>query len=146
MQVVWSCGKGEEHLIAAADPEAKFPRYPGNLSLAQLWHLLAQARLVICPDTGIAHLVHLTGVASVVLYGPGDPAIFSGGEFWRNHPEEKVFVPDFSCRDENMIFRRHVAWGHHCGRTTRDCAAPGCMDAIEPQAVISAAARLLAGK
>jgi len=143
LQVVWSCGQGEEKLIAAADPQAKFPSYPGNLDLPQLLRLLAHARLVVCPDTGVAHLVHLTGVASVVLYGPGDPAIFSTGEFWRNHPEQKVFVPNMPCRDENLIFRRKLGWGGHCARSTQACAAPLCMDNIGLPAVIAAANRLL---
>jgi ADP-heptose:LPS heptosyltransferase len=142
-QVVWSCGKGEEKLIAAADPQAKFPSYPGNLNLPQLWRLLAQARMVICPDTGVTHLDHLTGTPSIVLYGPGNPAIFGAGEFWRNHPEKTLFIPNFLCRDENLIFRRQLAWGEHCGRTPGACPSPHCMEAIAAGDVIAAANRLL---
>lgn len=138
-QVVWSCGKGEEKLVAAADPEAKFPGYRGNLSLPQLWRLLAQAELVICPDTGVTHLAHLAGTPSVVLYGPGNPAIFGTGEFWRNHPEKTLFIADFPCRDENLIFRRKLAWGEHCGRSPRACASPRCMEAIAVEDVVKAA-------
>lgn len=143
LNVVWSCGAGEFALVDAADPEGVFPRYAGSLSLPQLWQLLASARLVISLDTGVAHLAHVVGTPSVILYGPGSPVLFSGGEFWRNHPEEKVFIPDFPCRDENLIFRRFIAWAGHCGRTLRDCQDPRCMHGITVEAVTRAAQTVL---
>ena len=141
--VVWSCGRGEQHLIDAADPDELFPRYPGNLDLAQLWLLLARARLVVCPDTGVTHITHLTGTPSVVLYGPGNPALFGRGEFWRELSEEVLFHADFPCRDENLIFRRKLLWGEHCGRTPQACNRPRCMEMIEFEEVAAACARLL---
>jgi ADP-heptose:LPS heptosyltransferase len=42
----------------------------GRTSLAQLAALVADARLVVCPDTGIAHLSYAYGTPSVVLFGP----------------------------------------------------------------------------
>ncbi|MDD5241107.1 MAG: glycosyltransferase family 9 protein [Sulfuricella sp.] len=140
---VWTCGKGEEPLIDAADSTRRFPRYAGNLTLPQLWQLLAGARLVVCPDTGIAHLAHLTGTPSVVLYGPGSPLLVSGGEFWRNHPEEKVFIPDLPCRNENLVFRRNVPWAGHCGRTPQACSSPRCMDDISTEMVIESVKKRL---
>jgi len=160
--VVWSCGRGEEKLIDTADPDQRYPRYAGNLDLAQLWRLLAHARLVVCPDTGVTHLAHLAGTPSVVLYSSGNPALFGRGEFWREHPEEVVFSANFPCRNENLIFRRQLKWGEHCGRTFRPapnlgenptatqnptnkiCAHPGCMDIIGLPTVIEAVAALLA--
>ena len=44
------------------------------LSLPQLFALVAHARLVICGDTGIAHVASLYATASVVLFGPVAPA------------------------------------------------------------------------
>lgn len=142
-QVAWSCGRGEEGLIEAADPENRYPRYAGNLDLPQLWRLLANARLIVCPDTGVTHLAHLTGTPSVVLYSSGNPALFGRGAFWRAHPEEVLFAPDFPCRDENVIFRRRLDWGEHCGRPAKSCAHPRCMDIITLPAAIEAAARML---
>jgi ADP-heptose:LPS heptosyltransferase len=143
LQVVWSCGRGEERLIEAADPQARFPRYPGNLDLAQLWRLLANARLVVCPDTGVTHLVHLSGTPSVVLYGPGNPALFGRGNFWREHREEVLFQADFPCRDENLIFRRKLPWGEHCGRTPKACGQARCMEIIDFAKVAAACEQLL---
>ena len=143
VHVVLSCGRGEERLIAEADPQEKFLRYPGNLDLAQLWRLLANARMVVCPDTGVTHLAHLAGTPSVVLYGPGNPALFGRGEFWREHREEVLFQAGFPCRDENLIFRRKLSWGEHCGRTPKACGQARCMEVIALADVKRACERLL---
>lgn len=45
----------------------------GQLSLAELAELIAQAALFIGPDTGITHLAATTGTQTVALYGPTDP-------------------------------------------------------------------------
>ena len=45
-----------------------------DLDLAELAALVARARLVICGDTGVAHLATAYGTRSVVLFGPSSPA------------------------------------------------------------------------
>jgi ADP-heptose:LPS heptosyltransferase len=141
--VAITCGAGEAALISAIDPERRFHHYAGNLDLPQLWHLLRGARLAVSLDTGIAHLARTAGAPVVVLFGPGSAQLFGGGEFFSAIPERKVFIPDFFCRDENMIFRRHVIWAKHCGRTTDKCQNPKCMHAIETGAVLSAIEEIL---
>ena len=55
--------------------------------ISQLWHLVAGAQAVICPDTGIAHLARVIGrTAACVLVGPADSAIVGNGRFWSNMP------------------------------------------------------------
>ncbi|MBV1774756.1 glycosyltransferase family 9 protein [Burkholderiaceae bacterium DAT-1] len=143
LEIALSCGPNERELAAAVDPEGRMHHFAGNLSLAQLWQLLAQARIVISLDTGVAHLVHLTGTPSVIIYGPGSPVLFSGGEFWRDHPEIKVALPDYACRDENIIFMRHIPWAGHCGRTLKACQSPRCMIDLPVQSAIDAVHTLL---
>jgi ADP-heptose:LPS heptosyltransferase len=46
----------------------------GRTDVAQLARLVAGARLVICGDTGVAHLATAYGTPSVVLFGPASPA------------------------------------------------------------------------
>lgn len=46
----------------------------GSLDLEQLAALVAAARLVICGDTGIAHLASAYEVPSVLLFGPTPPS------------------------------------------------------------------------
>jgi ADP-heptose:LPS heptosyltransferase len=46
----------------------------GRTDLASLCALIAHAALVICGDTGVAHLATAYGTPSVVLFGPVSPA------------------------------------------------------------------------
>ncbi|MGW4502947.1 glycosyltransferase family 9 protein [Micromonospora sp. NPDC004336] len=48
----------------------------GRTGLAGLAALVAYARLVVCADTGVAHLATGFGTASVVLFGPVSPALW----------------------------------------------------------------------
>ena len=45
-----------------------------DLDLADLAALVARANLVICGDTGVAHLATAYGTRSVILFGPTSPA------------------------------------------------------------------------
>jgi ADP-heptose:LPS heptosyltransferase len=143
LQAVVSAGPGEQGLVRAIDPEGRLKSFPGTLSLAQLWRLFEKARAVVCPDTGAAHLARLVGVPLVVLFGPGSATLFGGGDFWRNAPERKVTIPAFPCRDENIIFRRHLPWAGHCGRTLQQCPAPRCMQALSADMVAAALAEIV---
>ena len=138
LQVVISAGPGEQGLVRQIDPQGALSAFPGSLSLAQLWRLLAGAHGVVCPDTGISHLARLLGVPLVVLFGPGSATLFGGGVFWRNDRERKVTIPDFPCRDQNLIFRRHLPWAGHCGRRLDQCATPRCMHALTVPMVAAA--------
>jgi ADP-heptose:LPS heptosyltransferase len=46
----------------------------GKLDVVQLAALVANARLVICGDTGLAHLASAYGTPSVLLFGPTPPS------------------------------------------------------------------------
>jgi len=140
---VLTTGPGEEALIPKIDPQGKCLAFPGNLSLTQMWRLLAGASAVVCPDTGIAHLARIAGAPSVVLFGPGSATLVSGGDFWRNIPGRKVTIPRFPCRDENLLFRRDLPWAEHCGRSTAQCTSPKCMHALTDEMVIQALDSLL---
>jgi ADP-heptose:LPS heptosyltransferase len=141
---VISAGPGEEALLAQVDPQYRFPSFPGTLSLGQMWHLLAGALAVVCPDTGIGHLARLAGVPAVILFGPGAALLSGGGQFWRNMPDRKVTIAKFPCRDENVVFRRYLPWAEQCGRSTTQCASPKCMHALTVEMVIKALDSLLA--
>ena len=144
-QVVWSGGRGEEKLVAALDPAGRHRSYAGILDLPQLWHLLKNARLLVCPDTGVAHLGRLTGTPTVTLFGPGSASIYGAGDFWRDSPYVAVTVDPFPCRDQHRLFKREIPWVQRCGRSPRECAAPRCMQAISLEVVMDAAQRLLNG-
>ncbi len=132
--VVLSAGPGEAALLDAIDPAADWTRYPGSLTLPQLWHLLAGAALLVCPDTGVAHLARVAGVPTVALFGPGSAFLSGAGEFWRDAAYTAVTVPDFPCRDQRITMKRDVAWIRRCERFPGDapgqCAQARCMLAL----------------
>jgi ADP-heptose:LPS heptosyltransferase len=128
---VWSAGRGEEALVAACDSSARHPSYAGALELTQLWHLLADAALLVAPDTGVAHLGRVTGVPTVALFGPGSSLICGAGDFWRDTRYRAVTVDPFPCRDQRVLFKRDIEWVRRCGRSVAQCPAPRCMEAID---------------
>jgi ADP-heptose:LPS heptosyltransferase len=140
---VWSAGPGEEALVAALDREHRFRGYAGTLDLAQLWHLLKQADLLVAPDTGIAHLGRVVGVPTVTLFGPGSATLCGAGDFWRDSPYRAVTVDPFPCRDQKILFRRNVDWVQRCGRSPAACPAHRCMPAIDIAMVTAAIDSLL---
>lgn len=147
LQVIWSAGRGEERLVAAVDPEQRHRSFAGQLDLPQLWHLFSGARLLVSPDTGVAHLGRLVGVPTATLFGPGSAVLCGAGDFWRDSPYAAVTIDPFPCRDQRTQYFRTVEWVRRCerfvGPAPDRCPAPRCMQTISVDAVISAAADLL---
>ena len=143
LQVVWSAGPHEQSIVEAIDPERRYPSCAGQLDLAQLWQLVAAAHLLVCPDTGVAHLGRLTHTPTIALFGPGSPALCGTGDFWRNSPYRAVTIEDFPCRDQHRLFKRDIPWMRHCSRSASECSANRCMQAIGVDMVVSAIDGLL---
>jgi ADP-heptose:LPS heptosyltransferase len=139
---VWSGGRGEEAAVRECDPQGHHPSFAGRLDLAQLWPLLAGARVLVAPDTGVAHLGRVVGVPTVALFGPGSATICGAGEFWRDAPYRAVTVDPFPCRDQRVLFGREIDWVRRCGRSLAECPHPRCMDAITLDAVAAAVAQV----
>lgn len=75
--VIITGSAGEFDLAHQVAHTAGLPRtavVSGLLDLPALTALVSDSRLVICGDTGLAHLAAATGTASVVLFGPTAPA------------------------------------------------------------------------
>jgi ADP-heptose:LPS heptosyltransferase len=144
--IVWSAGRGEEHLVDECDPGHRFASTAGRLDLAQLWHLLAGAALVVSPDTGVAHLGRAAFAPTVTLFGPGSAVVCSPGRFWSGTPWRAVTIADFPCRDQTLLFRRNLPWVRRCTRSMPECPAPRCMEAIGLESVLAAADALLAAR
>ena len=129
-------------MVEAIDGDSARACILGTLSLATLWTVLANARLLVCPDTGIAHLGRVVGVPTVTLFGPGSALICGPGAFFADMPGRAVTVDPFPCRDQTIQFFREVPWARRCerlyGTTPGRCARPLCMEAIEVDAVRTA--------
>lgn len=143
LRPVWSAGRGEEALVDAIDARQRFVSFAGKLDLPQVWRLVAGAKLLVAPDTGIAHLGRVAWTPTVTLFGPGSAVLCDPGIFWRDTPWAAVGEAQFPCRDQRVLFRREVDWVRRCGRTTRECAEPRCMHTIGVDAVLAAADGLL---
>lgn len=139
-QAVWSGGPGDEALIRRIDPDSRRANFAGRLELADLWHLYAGAKALVCPDTGTAHLARLIGVPTVTLFGPGSAHVHGAGRYWSAAPFVPVTIADMPCRNQPFIFRREVAWVRRCDRDSSTCVEwhgdyAGCMGRLSVQAV-----------
>lgn len=141
--VVWSAGRGGKAYLDAIDPQRKYLSLGWKLDLAQMWHLIKNATLLVCPDTGVAHMGRLVNTRTLTLFGPGSAQLFGAGEFWRNSPYRAVTVETFPCRNQHVLFKRHIPWVTRCSRSLRECPVPACMHAIDVRKVIEEAGRLL---
>jgi ADP-heptose:LPS heptosyltransferase len=140
--VVLSAGPGEAALLDPIDPSGAWTRYAGTLTVPELWHLLAGAELLVCPDTGVAHLARVADVPAVVLYGPGSALLSGAGDFWRKSPYTALTIPDYPCRDQHVTMKREVAWLRRCerfpGAGAAECPEAGCMLALSEDIVWAA--------
>ncbi len=144
-RVILSAGPGQEALAHAADPQGRYQNVAGQLDLRDMWHLLAAARLLVSPDTGIVHLARLTTTPSVVLFGPGQADLYGPGQFYRSTPYRAVTIADMPCRNETLLFEMKVPWIRICKREPGDCAfSARCSAGISPEAVLSAISEVLA--
>ena len=147
LHVILSTGPGQEALAHAVDPEGRFQNVAGRLDLRDMWHLLAMARLLVSLDTGIVHLARLTTTPSVVLFGPGQAALYGPGLFYRDIPYRAVTVTDMPCRNETLLFESDISWIQICKREPEDCAfAARCSTGILQENVLGAIAAVLAKK
>lgn len=135
MTVVWSAGRDGKDLIDRIDPAGRYAALGWRLDLAQLWHLVKRSALLVSVDTSVGHIGKLTDTPTLVLFGPGSASLYGAGDFWRDSPWRAATVPDFHCRDRQVLFKRDIPWVRRCDRGTGECAAPRCMHAIEVDAV-----------
>jgi ADP-heptose:LPS heptosyltransferase len=146
LEVAWSAGPGEEEAVREVDPavdrNTRRRSYAGRLDLPQLWALVKGARLLVCPDTSVAHLGRIVGTPTVTLFGPGSAVLCGAGDFWRDAPYRAVTVEDWHCRDQRVLFKREIEWVRRCGRSIAQCPEPRCMHAIAVEDVAAAALAL----
>lgn len=153
LHIVWSGGAAERPVVEEVGIHAGETDLVGHLDLPQLWRLLANARLLVCPDTGVAHLARVVGVPTVALFGPGSSVIHGAGEFWADAPFTAVTIPDFPCRNQRTLYRREIDWVRRCGRGFEAGAEPGgrtcgdarCMKAIGLETVLERVRATMSG-
>ena len=140
-KIVLSGGPGEDQYIQELN--LPYKSFTGELELAQLWHLLSRAKLLVSPDTGVAHMGRLVNVPTVTMFGPGSSQLTGAGKFWCSSPWRAVTIEDFPCRDQHALFKREVDWVRRCFRKPGECHDNRCMQSIDVDMVISAIDDLL---
>jgi ADP-heptose:LPS heptosyltransferase len=110
LSIVLSGGKGEEALAQACNPDARWLNLAGRLDLAQMWHLLKGARLLVAPDTGIAHLGKVTGTPTLALFGAGPTPLYARGEYFQHQPFHCAVLSELPARPQNTLFKRGFSW------------------------------------
>ena len=144
LRVILSAGPGQESLAHAVDPDGRFQNVAGRLDLREMWYLLAEARLLVSPDTGIAHLARVTKTPSVVLFGPGQAALYGPVSFYGDAPYRSVTRLDIPCRNETVLFERSRPWIQTCVRLPEDCAFDArCSTGISAETVLNAISEVL---
>jgi ADP-heptose:LPS heptosyltransferase len=78
-------GRGEEELVRTISAAAGVPSRL-DLPLDELLALVASSRLVVCGDTGVAHIASAYRTPSVVLFGPVSPARWGPPDDPRHRP------------------------------------------------------------
>jgi heptosyltransferase III len=76
-KLVLSGGPAQEEMDYITDITDKFPdgtvNLAGQVTLSELTHIIAHAKLFIGPDTGTTHLATATGIPVITLFGPSNP-------------------------------------------------------------------------
>ncbi len=125
-RVVIGTGPGEEPLAQAIQRETAIASClhanGAELGLDSYLALLAEVDLVVAADSGPLHMAQALGTRAVALFGPKDPAVYGP-------------------RLEGSRVLRYPVPCAPCGR--RSCDAPLCVQAIPPEAVLSAVSGML---
>lgn len=96
---------------------------------------IRRSALIVCPDTGIAHLAKLAMTPSAVIYGQGNPSLHGNGHYWSRSRTVNLFIDDIHCRDKNTAMGIRLDWLRRCDRYPKDCENPFCQNNIQPEDV-----------
>lgn len=127
--VVVTGGPDEQALAAAVVAAAgeRVVNLAGQTPFGVLAALLAEADLVLGPDSGPLHLAVAVGTPTVHLFGPADPVRFGP---WGPSARHRVLVSGWACAP--------------CAKLDwTDLPAHGCVRDITPEQVLDAARALL---
>ncbi|MBS3965241.1 MAG: glycosyltransferase family 9 protein [Methylomonas sp.] len=92
----------------------------GQLSLAELTHVIGHAKLFVGPDTGITHLAAATGTLTFALFGPTDPAR------WAPWPSSHASAtPPFASWGSQRVGNVYLLQGY-VDRSCLPCQQEGC--------------------
>ncbi|RMF19738.1 MAG: glycosyltransferase family 9 protein [Gammaproteobacteria bacterium] len=142
LNVVLTTGPGEGALANSVDPDRRHAQITGTLKLSEMARLLAHARLVVSPDTGILHLARLSGTPTVGLFGPGSAPLYTDSRYFDPVPFRALQKP-IACRNQSTLFKRNLPWVQRCSRPLDACPPQRCMALISVADVLAAIEELV---
>lgn len=117
-EVVLTADEFERELALGIAARAGLPQHhvlAGQQNLIELSATVAEAELVVCGDTGVAHLATAFGTRTVLLFGPTSP--------------EQSGPPT------HLLGRHVVLWAGHTGDHDGDTPDPGLLEITVPQVI-----------
>jgi heptosyltransferase III len=148
-QLVFSGGLGQEEIdyvthIASHLPAVAF-NLAGQVSLPELTHIIASAKLFIGPDTGTTHLAAATGIPVITLFGPSNPVKWAP---WPNAYQHKK--NPFQNKGSQQINNIFLVQGegecvpcHQEGCDRHRGSHSHCLDKLSPETIIQTANKAL---
>lgn len=141
LKLVFSGGSAQEEQEYVTNIVCKLPEdtinLAGQVSLAQLAAIIAQAKLFIGPDTGITHLAAATGIPVIALYGPTNPvkwAPWPSGFNQNKNPFQKIGCQQINnivlCQGQADCVPCHL---EGCDRHRKSRSQ--CLDRLSPELV-----------
>lgn len=137
-EIIFTCAPGEASQLERMI-QSPYRTFPGNLTLLQMAVLLHDASLIVCSDTGIAHMARLLNVDICVIFGQGSERLFGQHSLFKGR-----YVPvikSVDCRNQKVLFRRYAPWVARCNRTygvaSGSCSNPVCINAITANDVMN---------
>lgn len=111
MKIVLTGAPDEAALVGAVEREMRVPALNlcGKTELGALAALIAQARLVVCNDTGISHVAAAVATPSVIVSCGSDP------QRWAplDHARHRMISAEVSCRP---CMHHDCPTGHECAQ------------------------------
>jgi heptosyltransferase III len=150
--LVLSGGAGQEEIDYVAEIAEKSPKntvnLAGRVTLAELTHIISQAKLFIGPDTGTTHLATATGIPVITLFGPSNPVKWAP---WPSayHKQQNPFENKGTQHINNV----HLIQGkgdcvpcHQEGCDRHRASHSDCLDNLSPESIKTAVAQILFAK
>ena len=141
LNLVLSCGPAQQEIDYVANIQSQLPddtiNLAGQVSLAQLAYIIAQAKLYIGPDTGITHLAAVTGIPVIALYGPTNPVK------WAPWPADynQDINPFYKVGSQHVNNIRLIQGNGHCvpchleGCDKHQQSRSQCLDLLSPMKI-----------
>ncbi|MQY17205.1 glycosyltransferase family 9 protein [Nocardia macrotermitis] len=117
-EVVLTGDEFEREIALGIAARAGLPQHhvlAGQQNLIELSATVAEAELVVCGDTGVAHLATAFGTRTVLLFGPTPP--------------------DQSGPPPHLLGRHVVLWAGHTGDHDGDTPDPGLLEITVPDVI-----------